>query len=170
MLLLSCGVAMVCGLVMMALGIWTVNDKMFLDELLRNRLYVDTAYIILVAATSITVLSCFGCFAAMREIRCFLLAYFLALLLLTVILAVAGVILYVFREQVTSPLLIIVGHCMTSVQVEWTMRAEMLTKLRGYGAGEPGDSVTLAWDLTQEQLQCCGLLTEKVEEPWQMWR
>ena len=102
-LLLSCGVAMVCGLVMMALGIWTVNDKMFLDELLRNRLYVDTAYIILVAATSITVLSCFGCFAAMREIRCFLLAYFLALLLLTVILAVAGVISYVFREQVTSP-------------------------------------------------------------------
>ena len=32
-----------------------------------------------------------------------LLAYFLALLLLTVILMVAGVISYVFREQVTSP-------------------------------------------------------------------
>ena len=109
-LLLSCGMAIICGLVMMALGIWTVNDKMFLDELLRNRLYVDTTNIILVAAISITLLSCFGCFAAMREIRCFLLAYFLALLLLAVIHVVTGVILYVFGEQVAQSFLVHLSH------------------------------------------------------------
>ena len=63
----------VCGLVLLALGIWTMNDKSFLEELLRNRLYMDTTYIILISSTAMILLSCFGCFAAMKEIKCFLL-------------------------------------------------------------------------------------------------
>jgi len=66
-------ILMVCGLVLLALGIWTMNDKSFLEELLRNRLYMDTTYIILISSTAMILLSCFGCFAAMKEIKCFLL-------------------------------------------------------------------------------------------------
>jgi len=66
-------ILMVCGLVLLALGIWTMTDKSFLEELLRNRLYMDTTYIILISSTAMILLSFFGCFAAMKEIKCFLL-------------------------------------------------------------------------------------------------
>jgi len=146
-------ILMVCGLVLLALGIWTMNDKSFLEELLRNRLYMDTTYIILISSTAMMLLSCFGCFAAMKEIKCFLLTYNVLMLLLLVVLMVGGTLAYIFREQ-----------------VEWTMKAEMMADLRNYIPGDSSDSVTRSWDEAQSQLQCCGFLTEQVDAPWQMWR
>jgi len=178
-------ILMVCGLVLLALGIWTMNDKSFLEELLRNRLYMDTTYIILISSTAMIFLSCFGCFAAMKEIKCFLLTYNVLMLLLLVVLMVGGTLAYIFREQ-----------------VEWTMKAEMMADLRNYIPADSSDSVLLSssslsppsphivittttiatittimssqvtrsWDEAQSQLQCCGFLTEQVEAPWQMWR
>lgn len=87
---------------LLAIGIWTMNDKAFLEELLRNRLYMDTTYIIIVSSTIMILLSCFGCFAAMKEIKCFLLTYNVLMLLLFVILMVGGTLAYIFREQVRS--------------------------------------------------------------------
>jgi hypothetical protein len=43
-LLLSAGLGLLSGLVMLSLGVWTIRDRAFLDELLRNRLYMDAAY------------------------------------------------------------------------------------------------------------------------------
>lgn len=97
---LSNAVGIVAGLVLLALAIWTLKDKAFLDELLRSRLYMDATYIILVVSAVLTPLSCFGCFAARKEIKCFVLAYFVVLLLFTVVLVIGGVLAYVFREQV----------------------------------------------------------------------
>jgi len=150
---LSTGLGIVAGLVLLALAIWTLKDKTFLDELLRSRLYMDATYIILVVSAVLTLLSCFGCFAARKEIKCFVLAYFVVLLLFTVVLVIGGVLAYVFREQ-----------------VEWTMRAEMLTELRRYNPATPTERSTQAWRLTQRELQCCGFMTNKVDMPWQMWR
>jgi len=146
-------ILMVCALVLLAIGIWTMNDKSFLEELLRNRLYMDTTYIIIASSTIMILLSCFGCFAAMKEIKCFLLTYNVLMLLLFVILMVGGTLAYIFREQ-----------------VEWTMKAEMMADLRNYMPGSSGDSVTRAWDRAQTQLHCCGFMTEQVDEAWQMWR
>ena len=137
----------------MALGIWTINDKLFLDELLRNKLYTDTAYIIIVISNLIIILSFFGCFAAAKEVKCLLLTYAVFMLLLLVILAVGGVLAYIFREQVVN-----------------TIQAEMIADIRNYDHDNLDDSVTKAWDETQAQLRCCGLLTEQVTKPWMMWR
>merc|ERR1719341_1035447 len=82
-----------------------------------------------------------------------LLSCFVVLLLFTVVLVIGGVLAYVFREQ-----------------VEWTMRAEMLTELRRYNPATPTEASTQAWRLTQTELQCCGFMTNKVDKPWQMWR
>lgn len=150
---LSTSLGIVAGIVLLALAIWTLKDKAFLDELLRSRLYMDATYIILVVSAVLTLLSCFGCFAARKEIKCFVLTYFIVLLLFTVVLVIGGVLAYVFREQ-----------------VEWTMRAEMLTELRRYNPATPTEGSTQAWRLTQTELQCCGFMTNKVERPWQMWR
>jgi len=152
-LYLAACLGFVAGLVLLALAVWTIKDKTFLDELLRSRLYLDATYIVLVVSIVLTLLSVFGCFAARKEIKCFVLTYFVVLLLFTVVLVIGGVLAYVFREQ-----------------VEWTMRAEMLTELRMYNPARPTEASTQAWRVTQTELQCCGFMTNKVDKPWQMWR
>jgi len=99
---LSTSLGIVASIVLLALAIWTLKDKAFLDELLRSRLYMDATYIILVVSAVLTLLSCFGCFAARKEIKCFVLTYFIVLLLFTVVLVIGGVLAYVFREQVPT--------------------------------------------------------------------
>ena len=66
---------------------------------------------------------------------------------------VGGLLAYIFRTQVVS-----------------TIQAEMIADIRSYDPATPEAPVTRAWDLTQERLQCCGLMTEKVTQSWQMWR
>merc|ERR1712107_446055 len=134
---------------------------------------MDTTYIILISSTAMILLSFFGCFAAMKEIKCFLLTYNVLMLLLLVVLMVGGTLAYIFREQ-----------------VEWTMKAEMMADLRNYVPKDSSNSVspspinahhvhhhdqqrsqvTRSWDEVQSQLECCGFLTEQVDAPWQMWR
>ena len=79
-----------------------MHDKAFLEELLRNRLYMNTTYTILVSSILMILLSGFGWFAAVKEIKCFLLTYFVLLFLLSIITMVGGVLAYVFREQVCN--------------------------------------------------------------------
>merc|ERR1719150_677154 len=114
---------------------------------------MNTTYTILVSSILMILLSGFGWFAAVKEIKCFLLTYFVLLFLLSIITMVGGVLAYVFREQVA-----------------WTMKAEMVTEVRNYLPDQPKAPVTRAWDMTQSQLHCCGLMTEQVEEAWQVWR
>ena len=130
-----------------------MNDKSFLDELLRNSLYMNTTYIIVISSCIIIFLSIFGCFAAFKEVKCLLLTYFVFMSLLFVILLVGGILSYIFREQVTN-----------------TIQAEMIADIRNYNPADPEDTVTKAWDETQQQLSCCGLMTEQVSLSWEMWR
>ena len=130
-----------------------MNDKSFLDELLRNSLYMNTAYIIVISSCIIIFLSIFGCFAAFKEVKCLLLTYFVFMSLLFVILLVGSILSYIFREQVTN-----------------TIQAEMIADIRNYNPDDPENTVTKAWDETQQQLSCCGLMTEQVSLSWEMWR
>ena len=56
----------ICALVLLALGLWMINACTFLDELLRNRLYMDTGYTIVVASCFISALAVFGCVGKAR--------------------------------------------------------------------------------------------------------
>jgi len=143
----------ICGFVLLALSIWTIDDKLFLDELLRNKLYLNTTYIILISSCIIILLSFFGCFAAVKEVKFLLLTYFIFMLLLFVILSVGGILAYIFREQVSN-----------------TIQAEMIHDIRNYDPTDPHNPVTKAWDETQMKLSCCGLMTEQVSSAWEMWR
>ena len=55
------------------------------------------------------------------------------------------------------------------LQVVNTIQAEMISDIRNYDPSDSDHSVTRAWDMTQTQLHCCGVLTEKYPEPWMMW-
>jgi len=144
---------LVCGVVLLAIGIWTMNDKSFVDELLRNRLYMNTTYVVVITSCFIILISGLGCFAAFKEVKCLLLTHFLITLLLFVCLLLAGVLTFVFREQ-----------------VDINIKAEMIADIRKYNPKDPSNPITRAWDETQRELSCCGLMTEQVTLPWEMWR
>merc|ERR1719244_321786 len=114
---------------------------------------MNSAYIIVISSCIILFLSMFGCFAAFREVKCLLLTYFVFMLLLFIILLVGGILAYIFREQVSN-----------------TIQAEMIHDIRNYNPADPDNRITKAWDETQKQLSCCGLMTEQVSLSWEMWR
>merc|ERR1719308_747430 len=114
---------------------------------------MNTTYILLSSACIIIFLAFFGCFAAVKEVKCLLLTYFVFMSLIFVILFIGGILSYIFREQVSN-----------------TIQAEMIADIRNYDPDDPENKVTKAWDETQEQLSCCGLMTEQVSLSWEMWR
>ena len=59
------------GVTVLATGIWTMVDKSFINELLRNDLYMTPAYVLVVSGLLITLLSLFGCFGAIKKVNVF---------------------------------------------------------------------------------------------------
>lgn len=125
------------GLVLLAIGIWSITSKTFVNELLGTNLYIGAVYIVLITGAIITFISCLGCYGSAHEIRCMLLLYFLILFLIFVTILVGGILSFVFREK-----------------AQQTIEMQMQSSLRYYGNKE---AFTGAWDATQEKLHCCGV-------------
>ncbi len=141
------------GLIVLAVGIWTVADKSYIERLLRNELFISSAYILIFAGIVIMVISFFGCFGAFKEIKCMLLTYFILLFLMFVVLVIGGVLGYVFRFQ-----------------VEDNLRPEMRHTIEQYDPESKNNPVTAAWDDTQKNLKCCGMGRSDMEnKPWLAW-
>ena len=96
--------------------------------------------------------SIFGFYSSYKEVKSLVVVYTAVSVLLLSVLVMGGVIAYVFRHQ-----------------IETNMKAGLMSDLRRY---EPGSSspITLSWDRTQARLECCGIKTIQVEEPWQIWK
>jgi tetraspanin-11 len=163
------------GLVVVSVGIWTLADKAFIQRLLRNELFISSAYILIIAGCIIVFISFLGCFGAYKEIKCMLLTYFIFLFLMFVVLLIGGVLGYVFRNQ-----------------VEDNFRPEMRHTIEEYDPKDPNNPITAAWDDTQRnvrnavlkslglgnnafgfvfQLKCCGMGSSDLEnKPWLAWR
>eukprot|EP00094_Tigriopus_californicus_P005675 TCALIF_05470-PA protein Name:"Similar to TSPAN11 Tetraspanin-11 (Homo sapiens)" AED:0.33 eAED:0.33 QI:0/0/0/0.5/1/1/2/0/143 len=124
------------GLVVLAVGIWTLADKAYIERLLRNDLFISSAYILIIAGCIIVVISFLGCFGAMKEVKCMLLTYFIFLFLMFVVLLIGGVLGYVFRNQ-----------------VEDNLRPEMKHTIEEYDPGNLNDPITTAWDDTQRNVR-----------------
>lgn len=60
------------GLIVVALGIWTIVDKSFANHLLGTNLYAGAAYILLATGILVTFISCLGCMGSVKEVRCML--------------------------------------------------------------------------------------------------
>ncbi|CAH1100962.1 unnamed protein product [Psylliodes chrysocephalus] len=130
-------VIFVGGLIVVALGIWTIVDKSFANHLLGTNLYAGAAYILLATGILVTFISCLGCMGSVKEVRCMLVIYFIILFLIFLTMLIGGILAYVFREKIDN-----------------TIRIGMESSLRDYGNYQP---VTNAWDETQTRLRCCGI-------------
>ncbi|EAA05254.4 tetraspanin-11-like [Anopheles arabiensis] len=125
------------GAIVFSLGIWTLVDKHFINELLGTNLFSGAVYVLIATSALVCLLSFFGCMGAAKEYKCMLLTYFILVFLIFVTMLIGGILGYVFREKVSQ-----------------TMGDEMRSSMSLYGSRR---SITTAWDETQERLKCCGV-------------
>lgn len=125
------------GVTVLGIGIWTLVDKSFMNELLGTDLFLGAVYILIATGAIISLVAFFGCLGALKEIKCMLLTYFMIVFLIFVTMLVGGILGYVFREKVHK-----------------TMEQEMERSLKSYGTNK---GVRRAWDDTQDRLKCCGV-------------
>lgn len=63
----------VASIAILVLGIWTVVDRPYLEQLLGSEMYITAAYILIATGCVIFFVSFLGCFGALREVKCMLL-------------------------------------------------------------------------------------------------
>lgn len=128
------------SILLLVLGIYTVVDKPFLEELLGTQVYAAAAYIIIAVGVVAFFISFLGCFGALKEIKCLLLLYFIITLLLFIVLLVGGILGYVYHGK-----------------AEDTVHNTLLQKMKAYNPKNTTDKLTRAFDDTQAVLKCCGV-------------
>lgn len=129
----------VSSIAILVLGIWTVVDRPYLENLLGNDMYMTAAYILIATGCIIFFISFLGCFGALKEVKCMLLTYFIIVLLLFIILLIGGILGYVFKDKAGT-----------------SIRHTMMGTMREYGT-EKFQHITKAWDETQQAMKCCAI-------------
>uniref|UniRef100_A0A8D1EIP4 CD151 molecule n=1 Tax=Sus scrofa TaxID=9823 RepID=A0A8D1EIP4_PIG len=127
------------GLAVMAVGIWTLALKSDYISLLASGTYLATAYILVVAGIVVMVTGVLGCCATFKERRNLLRLYFILLLLIFLLEIIAGVLAYVYYQQL-------------SAELKANLKDTLSKRYR-----QPGhEGVTSATDKLQQEFHCCG--------------
>ncbi|XP_060031843.1 CD151 antigen isoform X2 [Erinaceus europaeus] len=127
------------GLAVMAVGIWTLVLKSSYISLLSSGTYLATAYILVVAGVVVMVTGVLGCCATFKERRNLLRLYFILLLLIFLLELVAGVLAYVYYQQLSS-------------ELKENLRDTLTKRYQQQGH----EAVTSAVDKLQQEFRCCG--------------
>lgn len=114
---------------LLALGVWTVSDRSFVERLLGISLYVASAVALIIAGTIVCVISLLGSLGAYKEVKAMLKAYFCILLVISVVILAIGSLGFVFRSELDDRL-----------------QREMQLSMKLYGNDT---RVTDAWDYLQ---------------------
>lgn len=124
---------------MLGVAIWTITEKHHYISLLTTSTYAATSYILLMSGLIVFFAAFLGCCSVLREDRCCLLVYTFILLLVFLLEAVAGVLAYVYEEQVMDEL--------------------TLTLTQTFNENYMYDpDITTAIDQMQREYHCCGAL------------
>lgn len=119
----------VSGSVVLALGIWTVTDRSFMERLLGLNLYIVSTVLLIVTGTIVALIALLGFFGAYKEVNSMLKSYFSILLALLSLIITIGLVCFIFKAELNNKL-----------------HSEMLSSMKLYG----NDSyVTEAWDSLQ---------------------
>lgn len=59
--------------ILLGLGIWTLADRSFMNELLGTNLFSGTVYVLIGTAAFVCIISFFGCYGAAKEVKSLLL-------------------------------------------------------------------------------------------------
>ncbi|XP_056269409.1 CD151 antigen-like isoform X2 [Pseudoliparis swirei] len=127
------------GGAVMAVGIWTLVEKSDYISLLSSKTYAASAYILVLAGIIVMVTGVLGCCATFREQRKLLLVYFILLLCIFLLEILAGVLAYVYNQQL-------------NVELKQNLRETMTQKYKQSSQ----EHVTRAVDDLQQEFKCCG--------------
>ncbi|RMC00232.1 hypothetical protein DUI87_22837 [Hirundo rustica rustica] len=127
------------GGAVMAVGIWTLAEKSDYISLLSSSTYSATAYILVVAGVVVMVTGILGCCATFKERRNLLRVYFILLLCIFLLEIIAGILAYIYYQQL-------------SLELKQNLKNTMTQKYRREGE----ESVTSAVDKLQQEFKCCG--------------
>ncbi|XP_078076489.1 CD151 antigen-like [Mustelus asterias] len=127
------------GGVVMAVGIWTLVEKSDYISLLSSSTYAAAAYILVVAGVIVMLTGILGCCATFKERRNLLRVYFALLLFIFVLEVLAGILAYIYYQQLGDDL-------------KTNLRVTMTEKYRVKG----DTRITKAVDKLQQEFHCCG--------------
>ncbi|XP_056622888.1 CD151 antigen, like [Triplophysa dalaica] len=139
------------GGAVMAVGIWTLVEKSDYISLLSSKIYAVSAYILIVAGGIVMVTGVLGCCATFKEQRRLLRVYFVLLLCVFLLEILAGVLAYIYYQQLNK-------------ELKQNLKETMVQKYR-----QPEqDHVTKAVDKLQQEFKCCGSNSSSdwVESVW----
>jgi len=125
------------GVTVLTVGIWTMVDKNQFSELVGSTMYSNSAILLIFTGSIVMIISFLGCVGALKEIKCMLLTYFIILLILFLFLLVAGILAYVFRDDING-------------EIEMAMKKTM-------DHYDEKEAVKQAWDTAQQKFMCCGV-------------
>eukprot|EP00062_Callorhinchus_milii_P027079 gi/632989957/ref/XP_007883926.1/ PREDICTED: CD151 antigen [Callorhinchus milii] len=127
------------GLAVMAIGTWTLVKKSDYISLLSSSTYAATAYILVVAGAVVMVTGILGCCATFKEKKTLLRVYFVLLLLIFLLEILAGILAYIYYQQLSE-------------ELKTNLRETMIVKYRTPNQ----ESITKAVDKLQQEFRCCG--------------
>ncbi|XP_066466525.1 CD151 antigen [Tiliqua scincoides] len=127
------------GGAVMAVGIWTLAEKSDYISLLQSNTYMATAYILVVAGVVVMITGILGCCATFREQRNLLRVYFILLLCIFLLEIIAGILAYIYYQQL-------------NMELKQNLKDTMTQKYRKEGE----EGVTSAVDKLQQEFKCCG--------------
>lgn len=156
----------VIGCVVLGLGIYALVDGASLVNLVNESgvegdinitAFTSAAYIFIVVAVFVVILTFFGCCGAIKESKCMLGTYFTLILVMFIVMIVGAVL----------------GYSTSMDKLE----SALLESQKKYKDGctdncEPEEiAVTKAWDEVQSSLDCCGTYLEfknnKLNNSWE---
>lgn len=126
----------VCGLGSYAL----IDNAASIQQIIGTNLYVPSAIVLVVFGGITAIVSFLGCCGAIKEVKCLLGLFFVIMLLLTIVVALASVFGFMVHGQLGGEL-----------------KNFMKDSMKEYPSKSP---IRAAWDEIQQELKCCG-----VDEP-----
>jgi len=94
----------IAGLTVLGVGIWTLFFKSQYVVLLATKTYAITTYILIGAGLLVLFVGVIGCIGVTKLNRCCLLSFTFLLLVIFLLEAVAGILAYVYSEQIEREL------------------------------------------------------------------
>lgn len=92
------------GLAIIGIGLWTLFFKSSYVSLLATKTFEATTYILIGAGILVLFVGILGCVGVLKENRCCLLLFTFLLLLIFLVEAVAGILAYIYSEQIGNEL------------------------------------------------------------------
>ncbi|KAL4642163.1 CD151 antigen [Arapaima gigas] len=127
------------GGAVMAVGIWTLVEKSDYISLLQSSTYTASAYILVLAGVIVMITGVLGCCATFKEQRNLLRVYFVLLLCIFLLEILAGVLAYIYYQQLNE-------------ELKQNLKETMVQKYKQSGQ----DHITRAVDKLQQEFKCCG--------------